>query len=389
MAAPVNGRRRTALALLAVGVVVFGSVMAQRLQDPSRRLDAAGLLLAAVAAVALPWLRRFPPLALAVVVAAAATYLAVGYPYGPVQICLLIAFFAVGRTTGLRRSAIGCGVAAVVVGVAVAPRTGDSGQLFPGAVAIAWTASWLLLPWSLGALLRLRADAERSRRDQAVADAVTAERMRLAREVHDVAGHGFALIALQADVALLTLDDQPAQARTSLAAIRAASGAALTELRASLEVFGAPPEGAGSPPRGPLDLPGQLAEVVDRAGRAGLPVELAVDPAVRAVGTGRARDEAVVRVVQESLSNVIHHAGAAPARVTVDLEGDLLRVTVTDLGTPPATGRRPGTPGSGLAGLAERLRLVGGDLVAGPRPAGGYAVTATVPAASGGSAESP
>jgi signal transduction histidine kinase len=393
--ASTNGWRRIALAVLIVGGVVVGSVMAQRLQDPVRELDAVGLLLAAGAGLALFWPARSPVASLAWVVGAVAAYLAAGYPYGPVQLCLLAALFRAGRTVPLRRSTGAVAIAVVAVGTAIWPRM-DDGHPVTAVVVAAWTASWLLLPWSLGALLRLRAAAERSRRDQAVADAVTAERMRLAREVHDVAGHGFALIALQADVALLTLDDQPAQARTSLAAIRAASGSALTELRASLEVFGAPPEGAASPPRGPVGLAEQLAEVVDRAGRAGLAVELDVDPAVRGAGPGgQERDEAVVRVVQESLSNVIHHAGAAPAQVTVGVDGDLLRVTVTDRGQPaqgpaaPALGPRPGAPGSGLAGLAERLRLVGGDLVAGPREPAGYAVTATVPVASGGRAEEP
>ncbi|MEU1386597.1 MULTISPECIES: sensor histidine kinase [unclassified Nonomuraea] len=186
---------------------------------------------------------------------------------------------------------------------------------------------------------------------------VAAERARIAGEVHDAAGHGLAAIAMQAGLALVALDDDPEQARASLRAIRETSTTALAQLRAALD--GIDPPAA--------DLPGLIAGV--RA--AGLPVDVEpADPAVPVHLRG-----AVYRVVRESLTNVLRHAG--PTRASVRLaDGPCAFVLeVADRGA----GWNGSAEGRGLAGMRAHVTEAGGRLTAGPREGGGFQVTARFP----------
>ncbi|MFF0861481.1 sensor histidine kinase [Nonomuraea sp. NPDC003560] len=189
------------------------------------------------------------------------------------------------------------------------------------------------------------------------ADVVAAERARIAGEVHDAAGHGLAAIAMQAGLALVVLDDDPEQARASLRAIRETSTTALAHLRAALD--GIDPPAA--------DLSGLIAGV--RA--AGLPVDVEpADPAVPAH-----LKDAVYRVVRESLTNVLRHAG--PTRASVRLaDGPCAFVLeVADRGA----GWNGAAEGRGLAGMRAHVTEAGGRLIAGPREGGGFQVTARFP----------
>ncbi|MEV3980348.1 histidine kinase [Nonomuraea sp. NPDC049758] len=189
------------------------------------------------------------------------------------------------------------------------------------------------------------------------AEVVAAERARIAGEVHDAAGHGLAAIAMQAGLALVVLDDDPEQARASLRAIRETSTTALAHLRAALD--GIDPPAA--------DLPGLIAGV--RA--AGLPVDVEpADPAVPAH-----LKDAVYRVVRESLTNVLRHAG--PTRASVRLaDGPCAFVLeVADRGA----GWNGAAEGRGLAGMRAHVTEAGGRLTAGPREGGGFQVTARFP----------
>ncbi|MEU8326526.1 sensor histidine kinase [Nonomuraea sp. NPDC048881] len=189
------------------------------------------------------------------------------------------------------------------------------------------------------------------------AEVVAAERARIAGEVHDAAGHGLAAIAMQAGLALVVLDDDPEQARASLRAIRETSTTALAHLRAALD--GIDPPAA--------DLPGLIAGV--RA--AGLPVD--VEPAEPAVPAHL--KDAVYRVVRESLTNVLRHAG--PTRASVRLaDGPCAFVLeVADRGA----GWNGAAEGRGLAGMRAHVTEAGGRLTAGPREGGGFQVTARFP----------
>ncbi|SDJ18129.1 sensor histidine kinase [Nonomuraea jiangxiensis] len=188
-------------------------------------------------------------------------------------------------------------------------------------------------------------------------DVMVSERARIAGEVHDAAGHGLAAIAMQAGLALVTLDDDPEQARASLQAIRDTSTLALAQLRAALD---------GIDPPG-----GDLAGLIGGVRAAGLPVD--VEPADLTVPTPL-RDT-VYRVVRESLTNVLRHAG--PTRALVRVSGDAreLVLEVADRGT----GWTGSAEGRGLAGMRARVTETGGRFTAGPREGGGFQVVARFP----------
>jgi signal transduction histidine kinase len=198
-------------------------------------------------------------------------------------------------------------------------------------------------------------------------------RARLAGEVHDAAGHGLAAIALQAGLALVALDDDPQQARESLQAIRRTSLTTLTQLRAALDRLdpgGASPGGSApggeAPPEGE-DLIGLIAGV--RA--AGLPVDVEpVSPVVPAHLQGT-----VYRVVRESLTNVLRHAGPTRALVRVANDPCAFVLEVADRGT----GWTGAADGRGLAGMRAGVTGAGGLFAAGPREGGGFQVVARFP----------
>ncbi|MED7925740.1 histidine kinase [Nonomuraea sp. LP-02] len=187
--------------------------------------------------------------------------------------------------------------------------------------------------------------------------AITAERARIAGEVHDAAGHGLAAIAMQAGLALVTLDDDPEQTRASLRAIKETSTAALAQLRAALDGI--------DPPAG------DLAALIDGVRAAGLPVD--VEPAGLPVPP-QLRDT-VYRVVRESLTNVLRHAGPTRALVRVTDTPTAYVLEVADRG--PGAGHA--AEGRGLRGMRARVTEEGGHLTAGPREGGGFQVTARFP----------
>ncbi|WP_214413205.1 sensor histidine kinase [Sphaerisporangium fuscum] len=192
------------------------------------------------------------------------------------------------------------------------------------------------------------------------------ERARIAGAVHDAAGHGLATIAMQAGVALLMLDERPDQVRASLEAIRATSTRALGELRAALDLID--PATAPDP---------DVSQLLDGVRAAGLPVEL--EPAGPDVPAHL--QEAVYRLVRESLTNVLRHAGPATARVRVEREGDGLVVEVSDTGR----GGTSAPEGRGLGGMRALATEAGGTFRAGPGDGGGFRVTARLPLSEGGS----
>ncbi|MGW5156029.1 sensor histidine kinase, partial [Nonomuraea wenchangensis] len=187
--------------------------------------------------------------------------------------------------------------------------------------------------------------------------AIEAERARIAGEVHDAAGHGLAAIAMQAGLALVTLDDDPEQTRASLRAIKETSTAALAQLRAALDGI--------DPPAG------DLAALIDGVRAAGLPVD--VEPAGLPVPP-QLRDT-VYRVVRESLTNVLRHAGPTRALVRVTDTPTAYVLEVADRG--PGAGHA--AEGRGLRGMRARVTEAGGHLTAGPREGGGFQVTARFP----------
>ncbi|MFE0098829.1 sensor histidine kinase [Streptomyces sp. NPDC059009] len=206
-------------------------------------------------------------------------------------------------------------------------------------------------------------EAERTREEAALRRAGE-ERLRIARELHDSLTHSISIVKLQAGVAVHLARKRGEEIPPALLAIQEASGEAMRELRATLDVLRTD-EPTGSP-----------ALLVERARSAGLPVELTV--------TGRERplspplDLAAYRIVQEALTNAARHAGA-PDRVDVHLHYGERELTIRVADDGAARADHPPIPGTGLTGMSERVTALGGELRAGPREEGGFAVRASLP----------
>lgn len=346
-------------------IVVLGSVVATRAQAPAHPLDAGAFSLIAVAVAAPAWRHRAAVTVLGVVVVAVSAYLLVGYPYGPIQLCMVLAVFDVARLRGLRDSAAACAVAGGLMAAATLSRV-LTGADIPVLLVVIWL-SWLFVPWSAGALVQVRSEAARRSRRELAECAALRERVRMAREVHDVAGHGFAAVAMQAGVALLVFEEDPEQAKRSLEAIRSTSRNALADLRVMLDTSDRP----GGADAGPLPGLRDLPALADHVCAAGLPVELSVEGVTVPGETGRV----AYRVVQEALTNALRHAGPTTATVRVHQERDMLVVQVRDRGA----GTGEVMPGLGLEGMRKRVAAVGGELVTWSRRGGGFRVTARFP----------
>jgi signal transduction histidine kinase len=334
-------------------VLVVGAILAAAGQQ--RGLDALAVALLVLSGLALGWRRTAPVATVAATVLLNGLYLVLDRPLGPIQLPMMVAIFELARLRPLRLSGPVCAVASVMSVAAVMPRF-IAELSVPALLAALWLA-WLVVPWSLGALVGVQTAAAARSRQELLLRGALEERVRLAREVHDVAGHGFAVIAMQAGVAEVVFDEQPDQVRTSLAAIRETSTRALDELRATLAAV-----------RGEATDVGGLVERV-RAG--GVPVELVVEvdaeipPAVATVA---------YRVVQESLTNVMRHTDAAPTTVSLRTDGENLLVEIIDVGPPVGP---PGS-GQGLTGMRTRVDGAGGELQAAPTEAG-FRVWARLP----------
>ncbi|MEU3710092.1 sensor histidine kinase [Streptomyces catenulae] len=225
--------------------------------------------------------------------------------------------------------------------------------------------------------------AERTREEEA-GRRVAEERMRIARELHDVVAHHIALVNVQAGVASHVMDTRPDQAKQALAHVREASRSALGELRATVGLLRQSDDPTA--PTEPAPGLGVLDQLVDGFVRAGLPVDLQAPASAQ--GLPASADLTVYRVVQEALTNVRKHAGDG-ARATVRIVRTEAELTVTVLddgaGRPPVprgrTGSDGGVPGGGhgLIGMRERVQALGGTVATGTRPTGGFRVRATLP----------
>jgi signal transduction histidine kinase len=222
--------------------------------------------------------------------------------------------------------------------------------------------------------VKVRRDATADVRGAQSRRAVSEERLLLAQDVHDGVGHGLAVIAMQAGVALRMLDRDPARVRQALEAIRAVSREALDGVRAELAAL-REPEPPGPPLRpatGLADLPALVARIRS----SGLPLAVEIDDTVTGLDPPDEVDRSAYRIVQESLTNVLRHGGpGATARVRVEVDDGALRLEVTDTGR----GAAPGAGGQGVSGMRARAKALGGSLEAEPLPDGGFAVRAWLP----------
>ncbi|MGW7515551.1 sensor histidine kinase [Streptomyces sp. NPDC054796] len=244
----------------------------------------------------------------------------------------------------------------------------------PGLLLLGFAA--LLGAWELGRAVRQRrADAARTA-EHLTQRAVTEERLRIARELHDVVTHSMGLIAVKAGVANHVIRTRPEEAYDALRVIETTSREALTDMRRMLGVLRSETDGARLPPSalGPAPGPDTLPELAERAG-AELSIR-GVEELPEGIGL------TVHRIVQEALTNVARHAApGTPCRVVVEGSGREVRIQVTDDGRCPARSAQQSESGGGhgILGMRERVAAYGGTFTAGPRPEGGFAVTATLP----------
>ena len=250
--------------------------------------------------------------------------------------------------------------------------------------------AWLLgdsMQWRRGYYRGLEERAARleRERDAHIQVAAAAERARIARELHDVVAHNVSVMVVQADGAAFALDSSPEQARQALTAISRTGRQALAEMRSLLGVLrSASDSEAALTPQPGVE---QLAQLLEQTRAAGLPVSFAVEGVPRPLTSGAAL--AAYRIVQESLTNARKHGGlTVTAGVTLRFCDDQLVIKVTDDGRAREDTGDGGADGlgHGLIGMRERADVYGGTVTAGPRPGGGWRVTATLPLAPAGAA---
>jgi signal transduction histidine kinase len=345
-----------------------------------------GYALTALAAAALAARRSRPLMAFAATLALSASAVAFASPTGAISVSVVIAVYTLARLEARRRATL----LAVLAGVSLTlarglfqfrgwsdARTAVEPVLVLAALFLGWAVSSRRA--YIAEIEARAAEAERTREEEA-ARQVDAERLRIARELHDVLAHGIATINVQAGVAAHVLNDHPERAAEALRTIKSTSREALRELRGILGVLRTTDE---VDPREPSPGLGQLERLISATSAAGCPTRLAISgdrqPLPATV------DLTAYRILQESLTNVLRHAGETSAVVSISYNADVVAISVEDgggghVGSPTApTGLGAGATGHGILGMRERAHALGGELQAGPRAGGGFRVSARLP----------
>jgi signal transduction histidine kinase len=370
---PRSRRGELALILVVALAQVGGTTLAATHQTGT--IGVGGYLLLGGAVLVLFGRQRYPVGVLLASCSLTLAYSVSRGPRGPIYFALIAASVS-AVVAGKRRVVIGVLIVGYVAFQWLPPLVGTHPG--PSALAAFLVGAWLLVlwlgaEWIRGRALRLAALA-RSREEEARRLA-SDERLRIARELHDVLAHDISLINVQASSALHLIDRQPERAREALAAIKEVSKEALVELRSVLGVLRQVDEAAPLSPAPSLD---RLDELLARTETTGLQLRLErpEDPVPRPLPS--AVDQAAYRIVQEALTNVTRHARATTATVRITRSAGHLVVEVEDDG---ATAAVPGNGhgGTGIAGMRERATALGGNLQAGGRPTGGFRVRAWLP----------
>ena len=371
---------RAADALLAAGSFAVFAVVAlvsTRTGAPTR-MPVHGWTLMAVACAAL-YFRRGRPVTVAVVTfAACAAYYPLTEPDGPLVLTFVIALYTAAAEGHLVSAAVLAGIS--IAASLLADRHDDVNHLAD--VASFLFAGWFVAVIAIGGVVRNRRAylreaeerarvAERGREAEARRRAVE-ERLRIARELHDVLGHNISLINVQAAAALHGLRREPEQAEAALTAIKQASKDTLREMRATLGILRQVDEAA---PVAPAPGLARLDELTHGIAAAGLTARTEIEGEPRPLPAEA--DLAAYRIVQEALTNVARHSTASTAVIRVRYAEGHVVVTVEDDGDP-----RPGAAaedGSGIQGMRDRAESLGGALEAAPNPSGGFTVRASLP----------
>jgi signal transduction histidine kinase len=363
--------RRDWWVLVVLVISVLGTVMRDVHETYPQPSAWAGVL-AFVAVVPLFWRETRPELTVVVNAAAVATYFAASpaFPDGPIYLSIFFATYALAwrRPPRAWLPYAGAALVAILAALLVREARVDS----TGTVGTAARLIWFAMVDTGSAALAVALRSRRETRLEHVRRTATEERLRMAQDLHDGVGHGLAVIAMQAGVALHVLDQDPGAARRSLEAIRDTSRESLDSLRAELARLA--PAAGDDAPRSPRNGLGDLEVLAERVRAGGVQVRLAgavgaVPPEVDAVG---------YVVVQEALTNVLRHADATVADVRVRRTEDVLEITVTDDGRAESPAGEPGAR-LGIPGMRSRVEALGGTLETGPLPDRGFRVRAVIP----------
>jgi signal transduction histidine kinase len=334
-------------------------------------VDGPAAVLASLLAIAhtapLALRRRYPLAVLATMIVTAFIYTLAGFPSVGLGPAALVAVFTVGSVCDRRRSVPATVLAMASMAVIVSASGVAIETIVVNGVAFA-------VAWFIGDRLRAsraRAEVAERTRDHVKREAVRDERLRIARELHDVVAHALSVIAVQSGTGRLVLDSSPETARDALSAIETTSRTALAEMRRLLTVLR---DDDWTEPLGPSPGLGQLDDLVAQTVAAGLPVR--VDVQGERVVLPLGADLAAYRIVQEALTNARKHAHASHVDLDVCYRPDQVRLAVTDDGRGPPS---DAAAGHGLVGMRERVALYGGSLEVGPAPSGGFRVAVTLP----------
>jgi signal transduction histidine kinase len=377
------------LAVVAAGVGVATLATVLPFDPGSPRAWAAYLL---VLAHTLPIAvrRRWPLPVLAWGLATGVAFAALGLNLVSLSFAVLIYVYTVAARCPRRHSLAGLAATEgvlVLVWLARPRSIGDGGTLALDGLIMA--AGWWLgdgtrrRQEAVDTARRRAAELERAREELA-RRAVTEERLRIARELHDVVAHSMSIIAVQSGVGVHVIDSRPDEARKALVAVEATSRQALVEMRRLLGVLRQEAEARDS--LAPAPGLAQVESLATEVAGAGVRVEVRIEGTPSELPAGL--DLSAYRIVQEALTNVVRHAGPATARVSVRYALDHVAIEVTDdgIGLESAFGRRSTdsdrqrrSAGHGIVGMRERAALYGGTLEAGPLPGGGFRVAASLP----------
>lgn len=381
------GERLRTDALFALAMAVSAVVVVQVVRDNGQAPDVLGWALLLVAHVVIVWRRRAPIRVILALMAVLLVYHSLDNNHtAPMAVSMAALFTVASRTRPRNTVLVGMGVMGVMLGVKFHEGMAEGTQSLR---ISGWIVSFLLL----GVYVRIhrhyvasvveRAErAERTREEEA-RRRVAEERLRVARDLHDLLAHSITLVGVQTSVAAHVLAADPdrldrAAVAKALDDVADTCRSARGELRATLQVLRSGTDDGSDEARGPLPGLDGLPDLADAARTAGARVELAVADCRAPAAVGAA----AYRIVQEALTNVVRHAGpGSTVTVSVRTQDAALCVRVADDGT-GGRGREPDhAPGFGLLGMRERARTVGGTLDAGPRPEGGFMVSAVLPLA--------
>jgi signal transduction histidine kinase len=363
---------------LALGTLVYQTLEGSEVSAAGIRLDVVNVLAVALllaGALSLTWQR---PAAMPVLVLSGTVFVIAGLlgSASPLlALAPLMALYAVAANSALTVSAVAAGALAiggVLVSIAYPGPLDDDYIDYMFSVVAAWLLGYgVRLNRARTSLLE--AQARQLTREQAAKtqEAVEKERTRIARELHDIVAHRVVVIVAQAGAARRVFDAESVQARHVLSSIETLGREALIEMRRLLGVLWTHAEGSTAPQPGLDELPALVASME----RAGLPVLLTIEGEPRPLPAGVELN--AYRIVQEALTNTLKHAGPTQAQVMLAYHPEFIELRVSDEGRGHVAGKL--APGHGLVGMRQRAAMLGGELSVGPRPGGGFEVTAKLP----------